>query len=634
MTSGRQRPRTRGASEAERNAAEQSGLDGGAGPGSGPPGDPPDETAAPAFVARYGTHYREGAGLFRAVNFQRYQRRPGDPLYRTLRVYEADPVTSGYTGRTAALPVAYEPLDGWPDASVIRVEPEPEAVRSRLYLQSSDIAGLDDIRVALQQGFAPSVTDPRFRAQMVYAIASDVIASFAMALGREPAWGFEGPRITLVTNCPNEANAWYEADKGRIVFGSFPAAAGAGVGIMPGKTIYTCLSRDIVAHEMTHALLDGLRARFKVATNPEVPAFHEAFADLVAILQRFSVRDSVETAIRESGGDLRTAALLTVIAEEFGQARGTNGPLRQIRIGKPQSLAEAAAEEHERGLVLVSAVIEAFHGVYLRRSLPIRELLAGRPVPGPMPDQAVQLLTDCAMGLASSFLSLLIRAIDYCPPVDLYLGEFLRALITADRDLVEDDRYRYREELIAAFARRRIFPPNVEDFSEDALHWRPPNRTIPAVPGLALAAIALPSDPGCAPSREEIRRQAGALADRITDPRFMGEFGLVPPGKGELPAIESIRVVRRVGPDRQVQVGLVCEVTQEITHPFRGIGGATILIDGAGRFRFIIGKRTDQAERARTWAATRAGPGTEDPHKTRFHRVAGVRAGAEAGKGA
>lgn len=612
MASAPQTSQASATSEAERNAAEQSGL-GGTGSSAAPPESGRDKTPGPVFVAYRDVHYREGADLFRAVNFRRYRRRPGDPLYRTLRVYESDPVISGYTGQTAALSVAYEPLDRWPDASVIRVEPEPEESRRNLYLQSGDTAALNDIRVALQQGYAPSVTDPRFRAQMVYAIASDVIASFAMALGREPAWGFDAPQITLVPNCPNEANAWYEADKGRIVFGSFPASEGAGVGIMPGKTIYTCLSRDIVAHEMTHALLDGLRARFKVATNPEVPAFHEAFADLVAILQRFSVRDSVETAIRDSGGDLRTAPLLTVIADEFGQACGLNAPLRRIRIGEPQSLGQAAGEEHERGLVLVSAVIEAFHGVYLRRSLPIRDLLTGWPVRDPMPDQAVQLLADCAMALASNFLSLLIRAIDYCPPVDLHFGEFLRALITADRDLVEDDRYRYREELIAAFARRRIFPPNVEDFSEDALHWRPPDRDIPAVPGLALAAIALPSDPGCAPSREEISRQAGALADRVMDPRFLREFGLVPPDKGELPVIESIRVVRRVGPDRQIQVGLVCEVTQEVAGPPRGIGGATILIDGEGEFRFVIGKRSDNAERAALWQRTEIelGPATQ-----------------------
>ena len=41
-----------------------------------------------------------------------------------------------------------------------------------------------------------------------------------------------------------------------------------------------------------------------------------------------------------------------------------------------------------------------------------------------------------------------LRALDYCPPVDVQFGDFLRALITADHDLVPDDPYGYRASLI------------------------------------------------------------------------------------------------------------------------------------------------------------------------------------------
>ena len=44
-----------------------------------------------------------------------------------------------------------------------------------------------------------------------------------------------------------------------------------------------------------------------------------------------------------------------------------------------------------------------------------------------------------------------IRALDYCPPVDITFGEYLRAIITADCDLVEDDRLRYRVAFVEAF---------------------------------------------------------------------------------------------------------------------------------------------------------------------------------------
>ena len=46
-------------------------------------------------------------------------------------------------------------------------------------------------------------------------------------------------------------------------------------------------------------------------------------------------------------------------------------------------------------------------------------------------------------------------ALDYCPPVDIRFGEFLRAMITADFDLVSDDPIGYRAALIDAFRSAR-----------------------------------------------------------------------------------------------------------------------------------------------------------------------------------
>ena len=51
---------------------------------------------------------------------------------------------------------------------------------------------------------------------------------------------------------------------------------------MKGESVFTCLSHDVIVHELTHALLDGLRPHFTIPTQIDVLAFHEAFADLIA----------------------------------------------------------------------------------------------------------------------------------------------------------------------------------------------------------------------------------------------------------------------------------------------------------------------------------------------------------------
>jgi hypothetical protein len=134
------------------------------------------------------------------------------------------------------------------------------------------------------------------------------------------------------------------------------------------------------------------------------------------------------------------------------------------------------AEPHVRGSHLLSAIMEALSRVFERRAEPVKTLYELTPgAQGRMHPACIDLLADLATKVAGQFLALCIRAIDYCPPVDITFGAYLRALITADRDLVEDDKYKFRPELIAAFARCKIFPVDVTDISEDALLWKGPS---------------------------------------------------------------------------------------------------------------------------------------------------------------
>src|SRR6185295_15873780 len=173
---------------------------------------------------------------------------------------------------------------------------------------------LDDPLIIMNDGIDPTPSDPRFHQQMVYAVASSVYAVFRTALGRHVTWSFAGDasrqrsRLLLRPHAlKDEKNAFYDKSSSSIQFGYFRAGKQVVGRTLPRSWVFSCLSHDVVAHEVTHALLDGLRANFTIPTNPDVAAFHEAFADLTAVFQHFSYTEVLRTAIAKSRGHVRTA---------------------------------------------------------------------------------------------------------------------------------------------------------------------------------------------------------------------------------------------------------------------------------------------------------------------------------------
>ena len=162
------------------------------------------------------------------------------------------------------------------------------------------------------------------------------------------------------------------------MFGYFPVTS-KDQNNTPGTTVFTCLSHDIVVHEMSHALLDGIHPRFNEPSNPDVHAFHEAFADIIAIFQRFSYPGVLESQISRTRGDLSGENMLAQLAQQFGRATGRGTALRdalggvnretgewEARAPDPRAL-EGVYEPHARGAILVAAVFRAFTLVYHHR---------------------------------------------------------------------------------------------------------------------------------------------------------------------------------------------------------------------------------------------------------------------------
>jgi hypothetical protein len=355
-----------------------------------------------------------------------------------------------------------------------------------------------------QDGLKPTEVNPKFHQQMVYAVAMTTIGNFERALGRPALWnGYrvyqEGgnelkedtylQRLRVYPHALRERNAYYSPQKKALLFGYFPASETRGEGRFPNGLVFTCLSHDIVAHETTHALLDGLHRRYIEPTNPDALAFHEAFADIVALFQHFTFPNIVRDQILRTGGNLRGHEnLLGQLALQFGRSTRYQGALRDA-IGtidevsgqwqplKPDPDAYLnVSEPHARGAVLVAAVFDAFLNMYARRTEDLLRIASGGTGllrPGRIDVDLAERLGHEAARCAGHVLTMCIRALDYCPPVDTTFGDYLRALITADYDIDLSDEQRFRVAFIDAFRRRGIYPRGLRVMSEDSLRWSP-----------------------------------------------------------------------------------------------------------------------------------------------------------------
>ena len=102
---------------------------------------------------------------------------------------------------------------------------------------------------------------------------------------------------------------------------------------------------------------------------------------------------------------------------------------------------DSALEPHKLGSVLVSAVFEAFITVFKRKTARYIRLATNStgvlPQEGELPADLQNILAEKASRLASQFLSICIRAIDYCPPVDVRFGEYLSVRRGTNQDAEE-----------------------------------------------------------------------------------------------------------------------------------------------------------------------------------------------------
>ncbi|HEU4595937.1 MAG TPA: hypothetical protein VFS10_12410 [Pyrinomonadaceae bacterium] len=373
------------------------------------------------------------------------------------------------------------------------------------------------------------LNNPTFHAQNVYAIVMRTLARFEYALGRRVSWSFYGHQLLVAPHAFAEANAFYSKRDRSLLFGYFPklsAAARGENGDEPSngaKTketevpwVFTCLSHDIVVHETTHALVDGLRQRYMDPSSPEQAGFHEGLADVIALLSIFSLPGVVERVIDlgEPGeGDMHRIArkYLTVealrrsvvlgLAEEFGressQGQSERSGMRKtalrrsVKLPPPSKLdpprapdyymsLEEFEEPHRRGELLVAAMMNAFLEVWCKRL----EALGDAPSAGRKRRRAGgvyldrQRVIEEGANVADYLLTMSIRALDYTPPTDIEFCDFLSAILTADHEIRPDDsKYHFRKALLESFESYGMSPTSKGGGGEKGI-WEAPGSTL------------------------------------------------------------------------------------------------------------------------------------------------------------
>jgi hypothetical protein len=531
---------------------------------------------------------------------------PPAPPCRRLRVFSFDPLLATNLDDLDIAEITVQVP--WETDGRLGPGPVGEYVEVVDYDPASDSfyhpVDLSHPRLTAQDGLAPSESNPQFHQQMTYAVAMRTIAAFEQALGRVALWAprlerdEDGkvvqrpteeryvPRLRVYPHALREANAYYDPDRHAILFGYFPSQDQPGGETLPGGTVFTCQSFDIIAHETTHALLHGLHRYFLYPSNPDLLAFHEAFADAVALFQHFSHPEVVREQIARTRGDLRAGRLLGNLARQFGAALGDHrGALRKYVDTVPDpSLYATTDEPHDRGAILMAALFRAFLNIYDHRVKDLYRIATGGTGKLPdgdlHPDLVNRLATEAAKS-AKHVLTMAVRALDYVPPVDLTFGEYLRALITADYDLVRDDDRGYRVSVIDAFRSWGLYPADVTVLDEAALIWHPPDahnsdvlRRV--VSGLRFndwtlradrRAVFLQMDENARAARSWLYENARDLGD---EGRSLGllVFGnhhqSIPRNSRGRPRFEvhSLRPCSRVGPDGQQRIDLVAVIVQ------------------------------------------------------------------------
>ncbi len=279
------------------------------------------------------------------------------------------------------------------------------------------------------------------------------------AMGRQIAWAFKAPQLLIVPRAGRWTNAYYERESHSLQFFYFDDPK------RPGETVFTSLSRDIVAHEAGHAFLDGIAPHLYHAVTSQSLALHEGVADLVAVLTAFRSGTLREAVLKRTQGSIEDSTAFSAIAEEFGAAldnTGLAGFLRNLNNQKTLDSADQTVdpitkqpnlvtrpEPHLLCEVLTGAIYATLIRAYKTEK---KRLALEHEQDDEYPFSGLALFKKTEV-----LKRMVLRGLDYLAPGEVSFADYGRAIIAADQASHPDDNLE-RDWLKEEFIRRNMAP--------------------------------------------------------------------------------------------------------------------------------------------------------------------------------
>jgi hypothetical protein len=279
------------------------------------------------------------------------------------------------------------------------------------------------------------------------------------ALGRRLTWAFGAPQLLVVPRAGEMANAFYERESHSLQLFY--------ISRFEKPAVYSCLSRDIIAHETAHAILDGIAPDLYNSLTPQSLALHEAIADLTALLMSFRSAKLREAVLKATNGSIADSSAFSTVAPEFGQARDPamrylrsllnnktldredksldeNGVPNRVNRYEPHSLSEALSG------ALYTVMVKIHGGLSTGFSASGKALFVG----------------------GERFKRMILRALDYLPPGEVSFADYGRAILAADKAAHPKDSQE-REWICDEFVRRALVPDKAALEVETNMRYEP-----------------------------------------------------------------------------------------------------------------------------------------------------------------